>query len=434
MRLSSFLRIVVVTAFVLLPGLALAGRATQVRGYVRKDGTYVRPHYRSGSSSSNLSSSPSYRSNYRTQVPAEPTPRKPGKAPLAVPPEPPRAEPVKVEPAKTPAESRVLDALGFVAFGVVAVGFLAGGVVKVRRSRERARQAAEEDARSAERASEQQARSAEQARLAKERAERLQHYKNLLVGLPPKFDDEALAAIRAAREADEFTFESLWQESYDAVGGIASAMFRAGTTPSDLLERLEPAASAVGMSGDTFDRLKAHALRAIIWSFLDDKLLTEDEEAFVTKLRETLSVSAESIREELQALDQYRRLRDVTPWSLPAVSVEFKLRDGEVCYHVTSGALKEKRVTRSYVRDGRRMKEEEWVAVREGDIYFTSERILIVGGGTTQIPNDKILAVEMDWGAGVIEVTKDGRKTPFYVAVADPIYSGNLISIIRQAA
>lgn len=32
---------------ILAPGLALAGGSVHVRGYVRKDGTYVAPHYRS---------------------------------------------------------------------------------------------------------------------------------------------------------------------------------------------------------------------------------------------------------------------------------------------------------------------------------------------------------------------------------------------------
>ena len=48
----------------LLPDAALAGKTVSVRGYTRKDGTYVRPHMRSPPGGGSSGSSSGYRSSY----------------------------------------------------------------------------------------------------------------------------------------------------------------------------------------------------------------------------------------------------------------------------------------------------------------------------------------------------------------------------------
>lgn len=48
----------------------------------------------------------------------------------------------------------------------------------------------------------------------------------------------------------------------------------------------------------------------------------------------------------------------------------------------------------------------------------------MVGDGTTSIPFEKILDVEVDVDDQRIAVTKDGRQTPYYLTAVDPIYTG----------
>jgi hypothetical protein len=76
---------------------------------------------------------------------------------------------------------------------------------------------------------------------------------------------------------------------------------------------------------------------------------------------------------------------------------------------------------------GERVKETGWRPVREGRVYITSKRILVVGDGTTSIPFDKILDVEVDVDDRRIAITKDGRQTPYYLTAVDPIYTGAVI-------
>ena len=96
------------------------------------------------------------------------------------------------------------------------------------------------------------------------------------------------------------------------------------------------------------------------------------------------------------------------------VDVQIKLRRGESCHHVSRGALLKK------------LKREGLVVDKEGELYLTSKRILIVGDGTTSIPHDKVLDVEVDHDEKVVQIIKDGRQQPIYLRVPDVVYTGQL--------
>ena len=116
--------------------------------------------------------------------------------------------------------------------------------------------------------------------------------------------------------------------------------------------------------------------------------------------------------------------------NLTTVEADIKLQRGEICHHQTSGAILEKRVLRTYTVNRERYKEEGLTVSKEGRIYITSKRLLIVGDGTSSIPHLKVLETEIDPDNQVISITKDGRQKPLFLRVPDLIYTGILLEAV----
>jgi len=78
------------------------------------------------------------------------------------------------------------------------------------------------------------------------------------------------------------------------------------------------------------------------------------------------------------------------------------------------------------------MKEQELKPIKEGSIYITSKRILMVGDGTSSIPHEKILEAEINQDEKTVSIIKDGRQKPLYLHAADAIYCGLLIERLSE--
>ena len=178
--------------------------------------------------------------------------------------------------------------------------------------------------------------------------------------------------------------------------------------------------------------LNVEAVRTALWQLMSDQWVTEEESAHAIQLIESLGLKREDLVDELMVMDQFVQGRKVHESGLPVISVEIALQRNEVCHHRTYGEFLEKKVLRSYTRGGQRLKEEGLERVKEGDIYITSKRILLVSSGTSSIPHEKILDIEIDVDERLIEITKDGRQKPIYIQVRDAIYSGMLIEILSR--
>ena len=168
--------------------------------------------------------------------------------------------------------------------------------------------------------------------------------------------------------------------------------------------------------------LETEALRARLWEFMADKEVTEEEEELVGKLIADVGVSRSEFSDELGALEEFVRARQARQEGLPVVDVQINLRRGESCHHVSRGALLKK------------LKREGLVVDKEGELYLTSKRILIVGDGTTSIPHDKVLDVEVDHDEKVVQIIKDGRQQPIYLRVPDVVYTGAIIEMLATSA
>src|SRR5205814_8398071 len=65
---------------------------------------------------------------------------------------------------------------------------------------------------------------------------------------------------------------------------------------------------------------------------------------------------------------------------------------------------------------------------KEGTLYVTDKRILLVHAGTTSIRFDKILDVELDYDRNLLAITKDGSSTPLLITTPDCVKAGTTIA------
>lgn len=252
----------------------------------------------------------------------------------------------------------------------------------------------------------------------------------LLAKLSATPDDKLLADVKQSLESSEFQ-PSEWLARHEQVyTGVFSDSLSRGID-EDEKRWLDAVAGALRIQ----DRNVIHAevLRALLWEFMADNQVTEEEEALAEELIRASGLSAQELSEELAVMDEFVRGRKVRESGLPILEPGINLQRGELCHHLTKGAFLDKEILRSYTRDGQRYKEEGLVVSKQGDIYITSKRILMVSDGASSIPHEKVLDIEVNQDEKLIEIIKDGRQKPLYIKVPDAVYTGIVIEMLSEA-
>jgi hypothetical protein len=172
----------------------------------------------------------------------------------------------------------------------------------------------------------------------------------------------------------------------------------------------------------------------MIWQALADGEVTEEEQRAIDQVLTALGVSWSQLPDERDAFDQFARGRRVQAGELPVIQTSINLQKNEICHHQTHGAFLESRVARSYTSGGQKHKEEALVPTKQGDIYITSKRVLMVADGTSSIAHEKVLEVEIDQDRKLIRVVKDGRQKPLFIQVPDAIYGGILMEHLSNGS
>jgi hypothetical protein len=256
-------------------------------------------------------------------------------------------------------------------------------------------------------------------------------YETLLKKLSATPDPRLLEEIRDSLTSSPFS-RSEWQARHEQVYMGVFSNSLSGGIDEDEKRWLNALAGTLPIKDST--AIHIEALRAVLWQLMADGEVTEREEAFAEQLIREAGLSKEDLSEELAVMDEFVRAREVRESGLPVIESAINLQKGEVCHHMTRGAFLDKKVLRSYTRDGQKHKEEGLVVDKEGDIYITSKRILIVAGGMSGIPHQKVLDIEINQDEKLIEIVKDGRQKPLYIRVPDAVYSGMLLEMLSEAA
>lgn len=190
-------------------------------------------------------------------------------------------------------------------------------------------------------------------------------------------------------------------------------------------------------------QLDEHATKTIKrWAFnttylgiIADQRLSQEEDENITCAKKILGLSDDDVREEIETLRTLRDVRRAQEETLVPIQADVQLAKSEVCYHRTRGRIVKERTLRSYQSAGQRYTVKDLAVEKEGDLYLTSARILLVGAGVTTIKLERVLNVETDIDQNTISLDIDNRKTPLVLSVPDSyVVSAKLNNLIQRAA
>jgi hypothetical protein len=209
--------------------------------------------------------------------------------------------------------------------------------------------------------------------------------------------------------------------------------------------RLRGVASAFDLGTAVVERAGIDGFLEAYASLVADGKLSEAEEAQLHTMRKGLAIPDTAVEaqlalagrlrsERLVLEDELRRAKAIREGDGVPITAGIKLKPSEQCYFESPFTERKERVTRTYVEDGVRHRETELEAVRSGDLYVTSERVLLVASGTTTLKLSKILDTGVDPDSKILALTVDGRKTPHLLQVQEPFIAAAHIERVSAQA
>jgi len=166
---------------------------------------------------------------------------------------------------------------------------------------------------------------------------------------------------------------------------------------------------------------------------VEDKALSTGEEEDIFRAKRVLGLSDTDVEEELGTLNTLREVRKIQEEGLTPVAANIPLSKNEICYHKSLGRVVKEKVLRTFQSGGERHQIKDLVVEKEGDLYLTSEKIVLAGSGAYSVKLDNIFNVETDIDQNTVELTVDNRKTPIVLTVPDSyLFSAKLNKLLEQ--
>lgn len=239
-------------------------------------------------------------------------------------------------------------------------------------------------------------------------------------------DSPDLAMLSSlAKEADYLTYGLVGdfiERTYQRV--LMLAMNNGITTEE--LDWITRIAATFRIPPSTVRSLQIESYRGLFWELIADHDLSTEEGTVLHQVQTVFRIEDADLVDESRARRELQRASSFQ-YSIPVIQPDVSLQKSEACHYQSSGALMEKRVMRTFVQNGERIKEEGLSPVRAGRIYITSKRVLVVGDGTSSIPHEKVMDIEIDWDQKLITIVKDGRQKPLFLQLQEPLYAGKLM-------
>jgi hypothetical protein len=173
--------------------------------------------------------------------------------------------------------------------------------------------------------------------------------------------------------------------------------------------------------------------KKIFDSALEDHFLDVTEEKQLLDAIGKLEIPKEYVQDEIETIKIMADMRNVIEKGLQKVSVDINLQKSEDCYFTEECRLLKTKVFRRFSVSGVKYKEIGHKIEKEGRIYLTNKRILLVGGGTSIVKLDKILDITLIVENNIIELVIDNRKNPIiYTLPKTIVFSALLGNILKE--
>jgi hypothetical protein len=231
----------------------------------------------------------------------------------------------------------------------------------------------------------------------------------------------------ALREVDrEFSGKAGYVEALQAIvthGEVSDAERR-------LLHELE---QHFELASDFCSDARTEIFREAYLEAVADHELTHVEENSLESIRQGLSIPESAIQSDLEFLDVLKGVREIRDGKLPVVSPTHPLQKSEECYFESPARILKEKALRSFQQDGQRYQVRGLVTDKEGQVYITNKRVLLVHEGTSSIRIDKILDVEVDLDRSLISIVRDGSGTPTHLSTPNVMKAGAILARIVGA-
>jgi len=234
---------------------------------------------------------------------------------------------------------------------------------------------------------------------------------------------EALADERLAPEDRGFEIKKAY------LGLTAGIVEDRRTTPEEL-QLLDQAERLLELPPEFIAGVRADAFRAAYLEAVADHDLSASEERALHHIRQELGIPDEEIARELETVQRLREVRKIREGSLPVVQPGAPLRQSETCHDESPARLLKEKNLKSFQRAGQRYKVRGLVIDKEGTLFITNKRLLLVHRGTTSIRLNKILDLEVDYDQNLLMITKDGRRSPVMITTPDAMKSAAIAAAV----
>lgn len=244
---------------------------------------------------------------------------------------------------------------------------------------------------------EEQRQRAEREAIDKRNREMLAAYSAALDRAQKERTDDAFAALD--REHQALTLpNAIWSPSACRAVLLIGFDELAKKNPK-LADIIHRAASAAGLNADEEKAIKRDIEATIVWHLLAADRLGPVQARQVAAIRESLGIDDGTAN----VVQQFQRIRGLTPQTLPRVRCTTQLGFGEYCAHETP--------------------------VDQGTLHVTNKRLIVDGKKRQEMPIAHAFDVVANADDSVITVKTDNPKKPLRLKVEQPIYSAAMLDL-----
>jgi len=166
---------------------------------------------------------------------------------------------------------------------------------------------------------------------------------------------------------------------------------------ADLIDR---ATAASGLTAEDAKEIKRDVYRTVLWHLIAANRLGASHAQQLGAIREAFGIGDE----EAKAVDQFRRVRTITPQTLPRMRCTTQLQFQETCIYETPSD--------------------------HGTLHVTNKRALVEGKKRIELPRGTDVSVNAD--ASTVTIKTDNPKKPLRLKLDEPVYAAAVLDAASQ--
>lgn len=255
----------------------------------------------------------------------------------------------------------------------------------------------------------------------------LASYIEALENLRKDPNDETLDITASERQQLDVPYEIWSGYARTTVLQIAFEMLhRLGASrTAEINELVSRAARAAGLKPAHELAIKLEIYKTVIWHLLADDRLGDAQAEEMKHIRKGLDIWDRDVPEELQAMNEFDRLRGVARTNLPKIDdCQIPMKIHEYCIHISKGSVVK---TVKQRVEGKRV--DTRVPTDPATIYITSRRVIIEGKKTQEIPLTKVDDIELDMDEYVMTIKAARDIGQVNLQVEESIYTAAILDM-----